>query len=72
MTMANKDYSNKTIWGIHGGRTGDADSIFLKKNQMTIGWIEMGDLGKHEIFSPAKTYPPVTMRELADCKGGQR
>jgi hypothetical protein len=24
-------------------------------------------LGKHEIFSPAKTYPPMTMSELADA-----
>ncbi len=23
-----------------------------------------GDLGKHEIFTPTKTYPPVTVREL--------
>jgi len=25
------------------------------------------DLGKHEIFTPVKTYPPVTLRELAAC-----
>ena len=24
--------SEKTVWGIHAGRTGDADSLFLKKN----------------------------------------
>ncbi len=42
--MPKIDYSNRTIWGIHGGRTGDADSIFLKKNQMAIGWEDMGDL----------------------------
>ncbi len=42
--MPTVDYSNRTIWGIHGGRSGDADSIFLKKNQMAIGWEEMGDL----------------------------
>lgn len=33
------------MWGIHGGRTGDADGIFLKKNQVAIGWEQMGDLG---------------------------
>lgn len=43
--MPTVDYSNRTIWGIHGGRTGDADSIFLKNNQMAIGWMDMGDLG---------------------------
>jgi hypothetical protein len=25
-------------------------------------------LGKHEIFTPARTYPPVTIRELADIE----
>lgn len=25
------------------------------------------DLGKHEIFTPIKTYPPMTLRELAVC-----
>ena len=25
------------------------------------------DLGKHEIFAPVKTHPPMTVRELASC-----
>ena len=43
--MAAKDYSAVTMWGIHGGKTGDADGIFLKKNQVALGWEQMGDLG---------------------------
>jgi restriction system protein len=35
-----------TIWGIHGGRTGDADSLFLKKNCVGVGWDAVGDLSK--------------------------
>lgn len=35
-----------TLWGIHAGRTGDADSLFLKKNYIAIGWAKMGDLSK--------------------------
>lgn len=27
-------------------------------------------LGKHEIFTPAKTYPPMTVRDLATAAGG--
>lgn len=38
--------TEKTIWGIHAGKTGDADSLFLKKNVVALGWIEMGDIGK--------------------------
>ena len=35
---------NKNFWGIHAGKTGDANSLFLKKNCIAIGWSEMGDL----------------------------
>src|SRR5262249_58393720 len=33
-----------TIWGIHAGRTGDADSLFLEMNVIALGWDKMGDL----------------------------
>ena len=33
-----------TIWGIHAGKTGDADTLFLKGNTIGIGWDPMGDL----------------------------
>ena len=29
-----------------GGRTGDAHTLFLKRNCVAIGWPQMGDLGK--------------------------
>lgn len=27
-----------TLWGIHAGRIGEADSLFLKRNVIAIGW----------------------------------
>jgi len=42
--MACNDYSTATIWGIHGGRMGEADSIFLKENQVALSWDKMDDL----------------------------
>jgi restriction system protein len=36
--------SEVTIWGIHGGRTGDADRLFLRDNVVAVGWVKMGDL----------------------------
>ncbi len=42
--MTANDYSKGTMWGIHGGRSGDADGIFLKKEQVALGWQEMPDL----------------------------
>jgi restriction system protein len=38
--------AEQTIWGIHGGRTGDADTLFLKGNVIAIGWGAVGDLSK--------------------------
>jgi restriction system protein len=38
--------SEIVVWGIHAGRSGEADSLFLKKNVAAIGWEEMGDLSK--------------------------
>lgn len=38
--------NNQRVWGVHAGRTGDADQLFLKKNCIAIGWAELGDLGK--------------------------
>ena len=34
-----------TLWGIHAGRTGDADKLFLKENCIALGWVQMGNLG---------------------------
>lgn len=41
-------YENKTLWGIHGGRTGDADSLFLKKKCIAIGWDKMPNLAEQQ------------------------
>lgn len=35
-----------TVWGIHGGKTGDADSLFLKRNFLALGWAKIGDLSR--------------------------
>src|SRR5438270_829363 len=33
------------FWGIHAGKTGDADTLFLKKKRVALGWAHCGDLG---------------------------
>lgn len=40
--MANS--KEKTFWGIHAGRTGDAETLFEKHNLVAIGWEPIGDL----------------------------
>ena len=55
--------TENTIWGIHAGKTGDAETLFLKKNYIAIGWTEMGDLSLYEATREAfkagfiKAYP---------------
>lgn len=51
------------IWGIHAGKTGDAATLFLKKNCVALGWQAIGDLASlgpdREAFKAAvaKAYP---------------
>ena len=35
---------SSTVWGIHAGKTGDADSLFLNKKCIALGWPKVGDL----------------------------
>lgn len=34
------------VWGIHAGHRGDADTLFLKKSVIALGWEDIGDLSK--------------------------
>lgn len=36
--------SNTTLWGIHAGRSGEAESLFLDKKVIALGWEGIGDL----------------------------
>lgn len=36
--------AEKAIWGVHGGRHGIADGLFLQGNVIAIGWSPMGDV----------------------------
>jgi len=33
-----------TVWGIHAGKTGDAETLFAKRKVVALGWYETGDL----------------------------
>jgi restriction system protein len=34
--------TESNLWGIHGGKTGDADTLFLKKSCVAVGWTNVG------------------------------
>ncbi len=38
--------NEQQLWGIHGGRTGDADTLFLQQGYIALGWHAAGDLSK--------------------------
>jgi restriction system protein len=61
--MANSD---KNVWGIHAGRTGDADKLFFEHNVVALGWAKVGNLAKlkpnHDAFKThlSKCYPEAS------------
>ncbi|MGQ0633330.1 MAG: restriction endonuclease [Planctomycetaceae bacterium] len=38
--------ADDTVWGIHAGQHGEADSVFLNGNCIALGWPKVGDLSK--------------------------
>lgn len=67
--------TEKTMWGIHGGQTGDADTLFLKQNMVALGWETMGDLTNlppdREAFKIeiAKNYPDYKPQAIRNNAG---
>jgi restriction system protein len=70
--MADRD---ATVWGIHAGKTGDADTLFLKKDCVAVGWSGVGDLGvlsaDREAFKAkvAAVYPEKKSGAVANNAG---
>jgi restriction system protein len=68
--------ADATVWGIHAGKTGDADSLFLKQGCVAIGWTKMGNLSQlkpgREAFKArvAEAYPEAKPGAIP-TNGGQ-
>jgi len=66
--------SENVIWGIHAGRTGDADMLFLKQNCIALGWDAMGDLSvlpaDREAFKQryVQAYPEAKKGGVPPCR----
>ncbi|MBI1302788.1 MAG: restriction endonuclease [Phycisphaera sp.] len=65
----------QTVWGIHGGRAGDADTLFLRRNLVALGWPELGDLSRlgasREAFKAAAEacFPDRNPGNIRNCAG---
>jgi hypothetical protein len=55
------------IWGIHAGKTGDADALFLKSNCVALGWTKIDDLGT---LSPTREAFKTRVAEMYPDKPG--
>ena len=53
--------ADTNLWGIHAGKTGDADSLFLKTNCIAVGWTKIGDLAA---FPPDRDAFKVQVAEV--------
>jgi restriction system protein len=60
--------NDKTVWGIHGGRTGDADTLFRKKNYIALGWSRVGNLA--QIPATRDAFKETLVRHYPDKKPG--
>ena len=57
-----------TVWGIHAGKTGDAETLFLKHQCIAIGWANMGDLSK--LSSDREAYKNKVAQSYPQFKPG--
>jgi restriction system protein len=72
--MANQANEEKTTWGIHAGRTGAAEPLFLNENVIALGWEEFGSfhsLETREEFKEryAEIYPGKSTQSIATSAG---
>lgn len=47
--------SKPTVWGIHAGKTGEADALFLMQKVIALGWSKVGDLSSLKSREQFKT-----------------
>lgn len=64
----------RTIWGVHAGKVGAAEPLFLKKGVIALGWKEFGDFGgleTREDFKAkyAQAYPHASAQSIATSAG---
>jgi restriction system protein len=64
-----------TLWGIHAGKKGEADALFLKKDCIAIDWPKMGDLSSLQPFRDAfksklrEVYPDIKSDAVSTIAG---
>ena len=57
-----------TMWGIHAGSQGEADSLFLEGNCIAIGWKKCGDLSN--LHAEREAFKKKVAKGYPECKPG--
>lgn len=60
--------SSFTLWGIHAGATGDAETLFFQENQIALGWAATGDLSA--LKADREDFKPLVVKAYPDKKPG--
>lgn len=67
--------ADPVMWGIHAGKHGDVDALFLEHGVVALGWAEMGDLTRlpkdREAFKTelVRAYPAMSAAAIANWAG---
>jgi restriction system protein len=67
--------SDVVLWGIHAGRTGDADTLFQRQSCIALGWAKIGDLSgikaDRDSFKTraAEVYPDIKPGAIRNTAG---
>lgn len=56
--------TEKTMWGIHAGSEGEADSLFIKNKVIAIGWRRVGDLTQYKDREAYKNKLQETYKDM--------
>lgn len=60
--------TDSILWGIHAGKTGDADTLFLRNNVVAIGWVKMKDLSR--LAKDREAFKTAVAAAYPDAKPG--
>jgi predicted Mrr-cat superfamily restriction endonuclease len=60
--------NDMVLWGIHGGRTCDADTLFLRQSVVAVGWAKAGNLG--QLKADREAFKKVVAAAFPDEKPG--
>ena len=66
--MSGTGAKETTVWGIHAGKTGNAESLFFEKHVVALGWPLVGDLSP--LGANKEAFKAAVLAGYPDAKAG--